>query len=283
MSTPLFLARRALVLALALTCLAPALAASAASTSASSGTTSATFTYGGSFPIATHPLLTIRRTGQVIYRHAVTSSLCANQCWPSIAAGETTLQVVSLNASGPDVVLSLYSGGAHCCFIDQVFAPSGSTYVKSQYDFGDPGARVTKLAGTSTPVFLSADDAFAYAFTDYAASGLPVKVLAFSDNHFVDVTRSYPTLIANDAKRWWSAFESERSTHYADSTGLFAAWAADEYLLGHVANANAVALAQARAGRLHSGLSPIEPSGVAFVHQLERFLIRHGYRSSPGA
>lgn len=283
MSTPLSLARRALALALALTCFAPAIVASAASTSASSGTTSATFSYGGSFPIATHALLTIRRSGQIVYRHKVTSSLCDMACWPSIAAGETTLQVVSLNASGPDVVLSLYSGGAHCCFIDQVFAPSGSTYVKSQYDFGDPGARVTTLPGTTTPVFLSADDSFAYAFTDYAASGLPIKVLAFNDNHFVDVTRSYPTLIENDAKRWWSAFESQRSTHFADSVGLFAAWAADEYLLGHVANANAVALAQARAGRLHSGLSPIQASGVAFVHQLEHFLITHGYRSSQGA
>lgn len=280
MSASLSRARRALALAFALTCLAPALATTAATTSASSGTTSATFTYGGTFPIAIHPLLTIRRSGQVIYHHTVTSSLCANECWPSIAAGEATLQIVSLNTSGPDVVLSLYSGGAHCCFIDQVYAPNGSTYVKSEYDFGDPGARVTTLPGASTPVFLSADDAFAYAFTDYAASGLPIKILAFTDNHFVDVTRSYPTLITNDAKRWWSAFESQRSTHYADSVGLFAAWAADEYLLGHVANVNAVALAQARAGRLHSGLSPIQASGVTFVRQLEHFLIKRGYRGA---
>lgn len=268
--------RRAALVALALTCLTPVVA-SAATTSASAGSLRATFTYGGSFPIARHPLLTIRRSGAVVYRHAVTSSICANQCWPSIFVGYSTLHVVTLNSAGPDVVLSLYSGGAHCCFVDQVYAPSGTSFTKSEYDFGDPGARVTVLRAGATPVFLSADDAFAYAFTDYAASGLPIKVLAFENNHFVNVTRDYPTQIASDAKRWWSAFSSQRSSHYNDSVGLFAAWAADEYLLGHAANANAVALAQARAGHLNSGLSPVEPSGTRYVRELERFLIRHGY------
>ena len=270
------LGRRVAVAALALSGLVPS-AASAATTSASDGSLRATFTYGGSFPIARHPLLTIRRSGQVVYRHAVTSSICANRCWPSIFVGYSSLHVVSLNAAGPDVVLSLYSGGAHCCFVDEVYAPSGSSFTKSEYDFGDPGARVTVLHHGGPPVFLSADDAFAYAFTDYAASGLPIKVLAFENNHFVNVTRDYPSQIASDATRWWRAFNAQRSSHYSDSVGLFAAWAADEYLLGHAANADAVALAQARAGHLHSGLSPQEPSGTRFVTQLETFLRRHGY------
>jgi hypothetical protein len=269
--------RRTFAIALALTSVAPIATASAASTSASGGTLSATFSYGGSFPIAKHPLLTIRRSGQVVYRHAVTSSYCANQCWPSIFVGYSSLHVVSLNAGGPDVVLSLYSGGAHCCFVDQVYAPSGSSFVKTEYDFGDPGARIAVLAPGQSPVFLSADDAFAYAFTDYAASGLPIRVLAFSNNHFVNVTRQYPSLIVRDAKRMWSAFSAQRSSHYSDSVGLFAAWAADEYLLGHSVNANAVAVAQARAGHLNSALSPVNASGMKFVRQLETFLKHRGY------
>ncbi len=270
------LARRASALALALVCCSP-VAASAATITAHGGELHATFSYGGSFPIATHPLLSISRSGRLVFRRVVTSSICENRCWPSIFVGGSSLRVVSLNAAGPDVVVSLYSGGAHCCFVDEVYAPAGSSYVKSQYDFGDPGARITVLRHGEFPVFLSADDSFAYAFTDYAASGLPLKVLAFRHGHFVNVTRQYPTQIAHDASQWWSAFAAQKSSHYSDSVGVFAAWAADEYLLGHASHVKAVALAQARAGHLNSALSPINPSGLRYVSQLERFLSREGY------
>ena len=67
--------------------------------------------------------------------------------------------------------------------------------------------------------FLTADDSFAYEFTDFAASGLPIQILTFSDRRFLNVTRQYPKLIAKDAARWMKAFNSMAKQHYSDSVG----------------------------------------------------------------
>ena len=65
--------------------------------------------------------------------------------------------------------------------------------------------------------------------------------------------------------------------HYADSVGVIAAWAADEYRLGKSAAANRYLHQQAKAGHLKSALAPNEPQGQKFVAALQRFLRRHGY------
>ena len=132
------------------------------------------------------------------------------------------------------------------------------------------------LPGNPDAAIVTADDTFAYAFTDYAASGLPLKILRLRGAGFVDVTRQYPSMLASDASRWLQAFRSMAPQHYDDSVGLIAAWAADEYLLGRAAQANAFVSQQAAAGHLHSLLAP-SLTGRAFVGQLEKFLTSHHY------
>ena len=191
------------------------------------------------------------------------------------------MRVVDIEHDGqPDVVLELYSGGAHCCSIDQVFSwqPAAMTYVETQRDFGDPGARIVDLRRNGRYEFLTADDSFAYEFTDFAASGLPIEILTFSGRRFHNVTRDYPKLIARDAATWLKAFKSMSSQHYADSVGVIAAWAADEDLLGHSKLVGRYLAQQQRAGHLNSS-EPGEPSGAKFVAMLQRFLRQHGYLS----
>jgi hypothetical protein len=125
--------------------------------------------------------------------------------------------------------------------------------------------------------FLTADDSFAYEFTDFAASGLPIQILTFSDRHFSNVTRQYPKLVTRDAARWMKAFNSMAKQHYSDSVGVAAAWAADEELLGHVKLVNSFLAKQVKAGHLNSALSPQEPGGAKFVAKLSKFLRAHGY------
>lgn len=122
----------------------------------------------------------------------------------------------------------------------------------------------------------TADDAFAYEFTDYAASGLPIQILTFSNRHFSNVTRSYPRMIARDAATWMSAFRSMAGQHYQDSVGVVAAWAADEDLLGHSKRVNRFLARQAKAGHLKSTAGPAY-SGRKFIAKLRRFLRAHGY------
>lgn len=255
--------------------------ASAATQTASSGNVSATFTYSGTYPEYSHERLEISRSGQVLYSRPVTANPCGGQCAPgSTSAKHPGIHVLDLEHSGqPDVMLDLFSGGAHCCSIEEIFSfdPGTMTYTLTQHDFGDPGDRIVDLNHDGRYEFLTADDSFAYEFTDFAASGLPIQILTFSGRRFHNVTRSYPTLIAADAAVWLKAFKSEAKQHYSDSVGVIAAWAADEDLLGRGPQVTRYLTQQAAAGHLNSALSPEEAHGERFVANLQRFLRKHGY------
>lgn len=250
--------------------------ASTSMISRSSNDVRATLTYQGTLNQAHDLTLAITRAGIVELHASVSSSMCGHLCWPTPIG--PVLQVVNFGGPSPDVVLRLYSGGAHCCFVDQVFAASAGHYVKSQLVLGDPTASIERLVPSRPLVFVTADDSFAYAFTDFAASGLPVKVLAFRGHHFVDVTNNYRSVVARDARRWWRAFVATAKSHYADSVGLAAAWAADEDRLGRFALVAHVLANEARAGHLLSALSPHSGESWHFIAHLDRFLIQRGYR-----
>ena len=197
------------------------------------GSVSATFTYevshnqyGGEQ--ASHPTLTISRSGSVVYSSPVTSQWCEMECGPAYGGPDVHLATVEPGHE-PDVVLDVYSGGAHCCWIEQVFSgpgPNGVTAV--EHNFGNGRERLRPLGPEGQDVFVSVDNRFAYAFTDYADSGLPVQVWALSGAVFVNVTRQYPSLISVDADRQWRYFKGDGH----NDVGFFAAWAADEELLG---------------------------------------------------
>jgi hypothetical protein len=272
--------RRALILAgIVLLGLIAAPAALAKTETAHAGNVTATFSFQGKVPTFHGLHLTITRGGTVAYDQPVVAKLCDKLCWPGpLIGGGSAVQVIALEHTGdPDVMLNLFSGGAHCCTVVQVFSfdPGAMTYVKTERNFGDPGTRVVDLQHNGDYEFLTADDSFAYRFTDYAASGLPIEILSFAAGHFTDVTRSYPTLVTRDAAVWLKAFKSTAKEHYADSVGVIAAWAADEDLLGHVKLVNRYLAQQAKAGHLNG---PFGAGGSKFVAELQKFLRRHGYR-----
>lgn len=276
--------KRAVLIALAAAALLLTAAAVALATTqtAQSGNVTATFTFTGKYPKYTGMQLSIAQGGMVYYDEPVGSKLCGTYCAPASPSGaESSVHVLDLEHDGqPDVLLDLYSGGAHCCWIEQVFSfdPGTMTYAETQHDFGDPGEQIVDLGHNGRYEFLTADDAFAYEFTDFAASGLPIQILTFSDRRFFNVTRQYPRLVARDATRWMKAFKSMAKQHYSDSVGVVAAWAADEELLGHVKLVNTFLADQLKAGHLNSALSPEEPGGARFVAMLRKFLRTHGYR-----
>jgi hypothetical protein len=242
---------------------------------------SATFTYHGTSPLSQNPHLKISLHGKIVYNDAVSSAWCAKECSANIIAGaRQVVRIVHLEKIGlPSVVLDLYSGGAHCCSIEQVYSlnKQSGTIEKSEHNFGDPGVRLEKIGASGTVDLVTADDAFAYEFTDFAASGLPIEVLSYSDNGFHNVTRSFPRLITKDANQWMAAFKGQASTHYQDSAGIVAAWAADEDMLGHSGAVASFLASQAKAGHLNSAISPYNASGEKYVKVLQKFLTKHGY------
>jgi hypothetical protein len=274
--------RRLLITALVLAAsalLAPA--ALATTQTASSGGVTATFTYSGTFPNYTGLHLTIAQSGSVLYDQPVRSRTCGKFCAPGATGTRaSSVHIIDLDHTGqPNVVLDIYSGGAHCCSIEQVFTfnTGTRTYAKTERNFGDPGTNIKDLNHDGRFEFVTADDRFAYEFTDFAASGLPLQILTFSGGRFHDVTNSYPALIRKDASFWLRTFKGMARQHYVDTVGVIAAWAADEYRLGNSAAANRYLSAQANAGHLKSALGSSVRQGQRFVATLKKFLRRHGY------
>ena len=238
----------------------------------SSVSATVTYTPKSAYDAGLH--LTITRAGQALYSARVTSAQCGTTC---SVAGTHALFVTDIEQDGEPVVgLDLYTGGAHCCSTTQFFTydPGTQTYREYEYDWGDPGDRLERLGGAD--VFVTRDDRFAYEFTDYAASGMPVQLLSFNGIRMVNVTARYPKLIARDAASYLSAYRSQAKDGYPDSVGIIAAWAADEDELGHRARVAAYLEAQAAAGHLHSGI-PEMAGGARFITNLDAFLARTGY------
>jgi hypothetical protein len=241
---------------------------------ASSGATSATFTFTGAAPTVKNPRLRIVHAGQQLYDAPVFSSLCGHGCGPGAFSG-SSVRVADIESNGqPDVILSLFSGGANCCFIEQVFSlDSGTmTYVKTEQDFASAGAKLERIAGRWR--FRSSDPSFECAFTDCADSGSPLQIWKFSAHKFVDATRGYKSRIRADAASWLRAFKH----HLRNGVGLIAPWAADQELLGHNALVQSTLSAYAAKHELRAAIG--DSTGPRFIRQLNRLLRKLGYEHS---
>jgi hypothetical protein len=233
--------------------------------SATAGGLTATLSYSGEGVTASDVRLTLVQHGKVIYDEAVPKTDCFKVC---VAGSKDPVHVAELYGDdGEDVVLTLFSGGADCCTIDDVYVPSAAvaSYVVDVHNFGEAGAVLKRIGPHGRPLFVSADPAFYCRFTDCAASGLPLQILEFEGEKFVNVTRAYPKLIAADAANWLNLYYK----HPSDGEGLIAAYVADEYNLGASARATADTVLNRRTvdGSLKAG----------FVSHLLAFLKVHHY------
>jgi hypothetical protein len=259
---------RRLMMTVVLLSLAAAGAARAAAQTARFGGVSAKLSYlEGSGP-GTRNLrigITQAATNQH-YNQPIASSYCfkRDRCSP---ASRRAVHVAYLEGNGAiEVIVDLFSGGADCCFIEQVFTPSaalGNTYFVTQRNFGPAGATLTDLGHRGHLDFVSANRAFYCQFTACYASGMPIQIFGFNGLSFTDITRHYPQAIARDASRWWITYRHHERT----GAGALAAWAADEDLLGHSASAAGTLAREVASGHVTAG----------YVAQLQAFLKRHGY------
>lgn len=220
--------------------------------------------------------LSISKAGSVVYGSGVRSPHCEVEC--AAAYDGPDVHVVTLEPGQPPaVVLEVTTGGAHCCYISQVFSgPGASGITMLEHEFGDPRGRLEPLGPEGSDVFVAADDRFAYAFTDYADSGLPVQVWALEGGVFQTVTRSYPSLIVADAAKQWRYFKARRN----NDVGFFAAWAADEDLLGRSAIVRQRLSAELRHSRLRVPSVQARVGnggGKRFARRLMADLRRWGY------
>jgi hypothetical protein len=261
--------------------------ASAVTETASSESVTATFTYDKSEDTNFSNLrLVIERGGTVLLDQRVESADCADFCWPG-GGGDPenkSVKVLDTDYDGePEVVLDLYSGGAHCCLVAQVFSfvppvdGQSAGYAKVERNFADPAYTLKARGRHGFAEFRTVDFRFLYSLASYAGSGAPVQIFRFKSGEFVDVTREYPTLIRADSKRQWKTYRRYiRGTPPENDPGLgaLAAWAGDEYLLGHGKRVQRELRAALRRGWLNDG----HIRGRAMIRVLNRVLSDAGYR-----
>ena len=262
----------------------PSSALAASSTAVGRGVT-AKLTWSGKLPAEHDIALQISVNGSVAYSKPITSASCGNYCDVGAYGTHPPVHVVSLagSAAPPSVIVDLYTGGAHCCSVAQVFSAStagttAGTWSMVEHNFGDPGYRIATVGSgaTQAKVFMTADDSFAYAFTDYADSGLPIQILSLTDGQFVDVTSQYRSLVKTDAARWLRAYKA-MAPKFVDSVGVIAPWVADEARLGNASLAFAYLRQQASLHHLNGGPYPVTKGNSAFIGKLRAFLVKRGY------
>jgi hypothetical protein len=219
--------------------------------------------------------LQIKRNGQVFYNQPVRAPGCGSLCIATaVAPGKSQLRVLDLESDHEvDIVLGLYSGGAHCCFIDQVFTldPGTMTYVKISHGFLDSDPVLKRVNGRFR--FVGNDARIAESgLTDFADSGAPIEIWKFA-GRFQDVTRQYPNLVRPDAAKWLKLFNH----HVSNGVGLITAWAADEDLLGQSKLVASSLKAYAAKGALRIPQGLPQMSGQRIASEIQSLLRRLGY------
>ncbi len=130
-----------------------------------------------------------------------------------------------------EVIVKDFSGGAHCCTSTVVYSWQGDGFsqVETGYLDGD-GGQFEDLEGDGNYEFVSADNAFLYAFSSYAGSFPPLRVMAFSDGTFTDTTRQYPELIRERIDSTEGLLNE--SEFVIERNGLLASYVASKILVG---------------------------------------------------
>jgi hypothetical protein len=253
-------------------------AAVADTETASSGPVTATLSYdhtGDAFEWS-NLQLAISRDGTQVYAADPSFGDCTSPyCAPAGQGMSDSVRATDLDGDGePEVVLDLYTGGAHCCFVSRFYRWDGTTYVPADRNFGDPpGYKLADLDADGVTEIITADDRFAYAFTAFAFSLLPVRIYDLRAGTWQLVTKRFPERVRADARSNWRYFK--KAARQNEPRGAIAAWTADQFLLGHRAYAKRTLHRLARQKRLPGAFPPKSQS--AFVRNLLRFLDRHGY------
>jgi hypothetical protein len=186
--------------------------------------------------------------------------------------------VIDLDADGePEILVDAFTNGAHCCALTEVLRFNGTAYATSEASWGNIGYELRDLDVDGRPEFVTADDAFSYAFSSYAGSYHPPLVLdydATAKGFFIDVTRRFPALARKNARDALHALARARRQHF-ETLGPVAAYAADLYLLGRGREVRPYLARARKRGDLRnaSGRAP-----KSFERQLLAFLHKQGYR-----
>jgi hypothetical protein len=266
----------------ALVLAAPAAAAPVTET-ATSGTVTAHFSYDREGTDYSGFHVAIERDGRTLLDRDVPTGCRRRPCGVVPAnrtAGKDSVAVRDVNGDlEPDVIVDLFTGGAHCCEVSSVysFVEGSGTYSVRRHDWADAGYRLRDLGKDGQFEFYSADARFGYRYASYAESYLPVRIFRLRAGRLVDVTPSFRGVLRADARSALRLYRKQRRRDL-NVRGVLAAYAADRYRLGERRGARRTLLRALRRGDLAPAY-PFDagPFGRAYIARVDRFLRKIGY------
>ncbi len=185
-----------------------------------------------------------------------------------------SVSISDLDGDGEqEVVLDLYWGGAHCCWYTQIYryVDGRADYRTNVHIWGNFSYVLADLEHDGRQELVTRDNRFSYAFSSFADSRWPVRILRYRQGGMRIVTRQYASEIRRDATALWHEALSRKKTR--SNQGVIAAWAADRCMLGRCTQAFTTIDRLSRTGRIHG-----ERTRVAYERRLRAFLTRTGYR-----
>ena len=290
--------RLLLAACVAAACLTTAPAALAApqpkTETATSGAVTATLTYTVEDRWAVRDVrLAITRGGApaAVARDGRVRAGCGRDCRGAVPVGgiegseASSLTIADLAGDGdPEVIVDLYTGGAHCCSISVIYGwdPATSSYRRLVKPWGDPGYRLQPGAGGAGQDLVTADPRFAYTFCPYVCSAMPVVAYRYRAFRLFDVTDEHPALMRGQVRELRASIRRagrHRDERYA-IRGLLPALCANLYRLGEGERCRRELNRALRRGWLSDrGLANESyPTARGYVRGVLRFLDRNGYR-----
>ncbi|MDB9517501.1 hypothetical protein PN466_11135 [Roseofilum reptotaenium CS-1145] len=140
--------------------------------------------------------------------------------------------------SEPEIVLTFFTGGAHCCFYSFIYRydRASQNYTYMTHDWGD-GVAIPSLKDLDDDgiiEFYSRDSRFAYAFTSYADSAFPPRIWQYHQDSLREVTTRFPEEIDSSVTQLWESYQTRKETYGDEPSnvrGILAAYLATKHLL----------------------------------------------------
>lgn len=198
-------------------------------------------------------------------------------CAPCSTFRPTGITIRDLDGGEPEVILEMFTGGAHCCSVTVIFRydAKAASYRSKLADWGNYGYALVDLDKDGLPEFSAFDERFVYTFTAYVFSAAPVQIWQYRAGALIDVTREFPKEIEKHAAGLKGTYTKERKDKEVDLRGFIAAYVGDLYLLDRGEEAQAFLQQALKRGDLNGVFEP--KTGAEFITALNKFLRESGY------
>ena len=219
---------------------------------------------------------------------------------PGFNTSSAHVQIVDLDQSNQtqEVLLSSFTGGAHCCGTVHILTKNNSTKEGQDVDLGpfDGGTltAIDPLKGNQ-PLIVTNDNRFLYRFASYAGSAAPAQLWQLQNGSFINVTHN--SIYRNIHLKNLALLETtirEFPIEGYNPNGVLAAYVATKAMLGKASSAWLTmldlfdpnqdwGLEECRGGYDESGNCREKIVYDGYPEALLAFLLQTGYMSSADA